>query len=39
MITIYDTNGNRQEVTIEQFLTIEAAELAALVEMASHDPA
>jgi hypothetical protein len=38
MITIYDAYGNPQLVTVEEFIQLEAVELAALVEMASHDP-
>ena len=38
MITIYDTFGIPHQVTIAEFIAIEAAELASLMEMANHDP-
>jgi hypothetical protein len=38
MITIYDANGTPHLVTIQEYIQLEAVELAALVEMSSHDP-
>jgi aromatic ring-opening dioxygenase catalytic subunit (LigB family) len=37
MITIYDTYGVPHQVTIQEYIALEAEELARLMEMASKD--
>ncbi len=39
MVAIYDSNGVRRMVTLEEYIVIQAQELERLLEMSKHDPA